>query len=88
MQLRVVVQVVCLLHHGSHVFLPFRRIQVIWFDFLPLNHLFVEFPFHKGAAIFWFIYLSLQYQIKLTVSEISGFLTADSESLQLHLQEM
>lgn len=43
-----IVQVVCPVHHGSHVFLPFVHTEVIWFDFLPLNHLLVEFPFHKG----------------------------------------
>lgn len=36
------------------VFLPFRQTEVIWFDFLPLNHLFVEFPSHKGAVNFFF----------------------------------
>lgn len=36
------------------VFLPFRKTEVIWFDFLPLKHLFAEFPSHKGAVNFFF----------------------------------
>jgi len=49
-----VVQVVCPLHHDSHVFVSFRKTEVIWVDFLPLNHLFVGFPFHKEAVNLFF----------------------------------
>lgn len=70
------------------VFLPFRKTEVIWFDFLPLKHLFAEFPSHKGAVNFFFFKKSLQYHFKLALSEMSGFLTAESEFVQLYLQGM
>lgn len=57
------VQVVCPLHHGSHVFLSFRQTEVIRFDFLPLNHLSLEFPFHKEA-----VYLFIFFKVYSTIS--------------------
>lgn len=73
-----------LVHHGTPSFQTTSG-DLVWFS--SLKPPVCEFPFHKRAVNLFF-FLSLQYHFKLTVSAASGFLTAESQSDQLHLQEM